>query len=70
MGVDKNGMVLGVHTTPANEQDSKGLVPLLGKIKKEYKKSVSTDKAQVKRIKSQTKIADNNYPIQRFFFFV
>ena len=45
VGVDENGMVLGVHTTPANEHDSKGLVPLLEKIKKEHKKSVSTDKA-------------------------
>ena len=30
--VDENGMILGVHTTTANEHDSKGLSPLLDKL--------------------------------------
>lgn len=36
--VDENGMILGVHTTTANEHDSKGLEPLLDKIPKSHKK--------------------------------
>lgn len=44
-GVDENGMILAVHTTTANEHDSKGLKPLLKKIGKRYKqKGVFTDK--------------------------
>jgi IS5 family transposase len=44
-GVDENGMILGVHTTTANEHDSKGLKPLLKKIPKRHKqKGVSADK--------------------------
>lgn len=31
-GVDENGIILGVHTTTANEHDSKGLEPLLDNI--------------------------------------
>lgn len=36
--VDKNGMILAVHTTTANEHDSKGLKPLLKKTPKRHKK--------------------------------
>ena len=44
-GVDEAGMILGVHTTTANEHDSKGLEPLLKKIPKRHKeKGVWTDK--------------------------
>ena len=44
-GVDENGMILGVHTTTANEHDSKGLQPLLEKIPHCFcEKGVSADK--------------------------
>lgn len=44
-GVDENGMILAVHTTTANEHDSKGLKPLLQKIPKSHiQKGVFTDK--------------------------
>ncbi len=44
-GVDENGMILGVHTTTANEHDSKGLKPVLEKIPRcFYEKGVSADK--------------------------
>ncbi len=36
--MDENGLILGVHATTANEYDSKGLKPLLGKIPKHHKK--------------------------------
>ena len=36
--VDENGMIVGTHTTTANEHDSKGLKPLLKKVKKIHKK--------------------------------
>lgn len=36
--VDENGLIIGVHTTTANEHDSKGLKPLLDKIPKRHKK--------------------------------
>lgn len=43
--VDENGMVVGVHTTTANEHDSKGLKPLLKKVsKKQKKRGVWADK--------------------------
>jgi len=45
IAVDKEGMVLGVHTTTANEHDSKGLKPLLKKLgEKEIQDGVFTDK--------------------------
>lgn len=44
IGVDKNGMILGVHTTAANEHDSKGLAPLMDKIPKSQRKQVMADK--------------------------
>lgn len=34
--VDDNGIVLGIHTVPANEYDSKGLEPLLDKLDTKY----------------------------------
>lgn len=43
--VDENGMIVGTHTTTANEHDSKGLGPLLKKVKKTHqKKGVFADK--------------------------
>lgn len=45
IAVEKQGLVLGVHTTTANEHDSKGLEPLLEKLDKpDTKKGVFTDK--------------------------
>ncbi|GJQ05106.1 IS5 family transposase ISMac22 [Capnocytophaga canimorsus] len=45
IAVDSNGLVLAVHTTAANEHDSKGLIPLLEKIDNErIKKGIFTDK--------------------------
>jgi len=44
IGVDDNGMVLGVHTTKANEHDSKGLEPLIKTIPKSQRKKVMADK--------------------------
>lgn len=42
---DDNGIILAVHTTTANEHDSKGLKSLLKKVKRKYKKKgVFTDK--------------------------
>lgn len=37
--VDENGLVVAVHTTTANEHDSKGLIPLLKKVDKKQKKN-------------------------------
>ena len=36
--VDQNGMIVGTHTTTANEHDSKGLSLLLSKVKKKHRK--------------------------------
>ena len=45
IAVEEDGLVLGVHTTTANEHDSKGLEPLLEKLDKtDTKKGVFTDK--------------------------
>ncbi|CAG0911121.1 unnamed protein product, partial [Cyprideis torosa] len=44
IATDDNGMVLGVHTTAANEHDSKGLEPLIKKTPKKYRKQVMADK--------------------------
>ncbi|MEM6718568.1 MAG: IS5 family transposase [Bacteroidota bacterium] len=44
IGTDNNGMVLGVHTTAANEHDSKGLEPLVDKILPRQRKQVMADK--------------------------
>ena len=43
-GVDPNGLILGVHTTPANESDIKNLKPVLDKIKLEPRATVEADK--------------------------
>ena len=44
-GVDANGLIVSVHTTTANEHDSKGLIPLLKKTPKWHKsKGVWADK--------------------------
>jgi IS5 family transposase len=43
--VDENGMIPGVHTTTANEHDSRGLKPLLRKIPRRYARpGVAADK--------------------------
>jgi IS5 family transposase len=43
--VDDNGLILAVHTTTANEHDSKGLAPLIEKLpKEELKGGVLADK--------------------------
>lgn len=44
MATDDNGMVLGVHTCPANEHDSRGLEPLVKKVPKAQRKEVMADK--------------------------
>ena len=44
IGTDANGIILGVHTTPANTHDSKGLEPLIKKIPKRERKTVMGDK--------------------------
>ena len=52
--VDENGLVVAVHTTAANQHDSKGLKPLLKKTPKRYKdKGVSADKGY--------KVPDNDH---------
>lgn len=70
IAVDGDGMVLSVHTTAANEHDSKGLQPLLEKTKREYlKKGVSTDKgyktpsndAYLKQKRIKNRIQDKAY---------
>ena len=33
VATDEAGMILAVHTTPANEHDSKGLMPLIKKVR-------------------------------------
>ncbi|MFR9541770.1 MAG: IS5 family transposase [Rikenellaceae bacterium] len=43
-GVDPNGLVLAVHTTPANESDIRNLEPLLDKIELEPRATVEGDK--------------------------
>ena len=44
IATDKEGLVLSVHTTPANEHDSKGLSSLIDKIPKSQRKEVMGDK--------------------------
>ncbi|MFR9542831.1 MAG: IS5 family transposase [Rikenellaceae bacterium] len=43
-GVDPNGLILGVHTTPANESDIRNLKPVLDKIELEPRATVEGDK--------------------------
>ena len=69
IATDDNGMILGVHTTTANEHDSKGLEPLMGKIPKSQRKQVMADKgykskANDKMLKekgSKSRIMHNGY---------
>lgn len=62
--VDANGLVVGLHTVPANEHDSKGLTPLLEKLDdaylhngvyadKGYKTSANDDLLKNKKIKNR-----------------
>lgn len=44
IATDDNGMILGVHTTTANEHDSKGLEPLIKKVPKSQRRQVMADK--------------------------
>ena len=44
VATDEAGMILAVHTTPANEHDSKGLVPLIQKVRTEHRQEVLADK--------------------------
>ena len=44
MAVDENGMILSVHSTTANEHDSKGLEATVKKIPKEHCEAVYADK--------------------------
>ena len=44
IAVDEDGLVEAVHTTPANEHDSNGLIPLLEKTPKQKRKEVLADK--------------------------
>ena len=43
-GVDPNGLILGVHTTSANESDIKNLEPVLDKVELEPRATVEADK--------------------------
>ena len=53
VATDARGMVLGVHTTPANEHDSKGLAPLIKKIPKSQRKQVMADKGYKSKANDQ-----------------
>ena len=48
IATDTGGMILGVHTTTANEHDSKGLEPLMDKIPRSQRKQVMADKSKSK----------------------
>lgn len=58
MATDQNGMVLGVHTTPANQHDSKGLEPLIKKVPKSQRREVMADKGY--KSKGNDKILQDN----------
>lgn len=45
VATDSDGMIEAVHTTAANEHDSKGFKPVLEKVSKKKKKAVYADKA-------------------------
>jgi len=53
IATDENGMILGVHTTTANEHDSKGLKPLIDKIPKSQRKQVMADKGYKSKANDQ-----------------
>ena len=44
VATDEAGMILAVHTTPANEHDSKGLEPLIQKVRVQHRQEVLADK--------------------------
>ena len=44
VATDEAGMILAVHTTPANEHDSRGLVPLIQKVDTPHRQEVLADK--------------------------
>ena len=44
IGLDADGLIQGVHTTAANEHESKGLIPLLKQLPEAKKKEVWPDK--------------------------
>lgn len=58
IGTDCNGMILGVHTTTANEHDSKGLANLIKKIPKGQRKEVMADKGY--KSKANDELLKNN----------
>ena len=43
VATDEAGMILAVHTTPANEHDSKGLVPLIKMVRTQHRQEVLPD---------------------------
>ena len=49
IATDANGMILGVHSTTANEHDSRGLASLIKKIPKSQRKQVMADKGYKSR---------------------
>ena len=53
IGTDENGIVLGVHTSPANEHDSRGLGPLIEKIDPEDRPKVAADKGYKSKANDQ-----------------
>lgn len=53
IATDTNGMILGVHTTTANEHDSKGLQPLIDKIPRSQRKQVMADKGYKSKANDQ-----------------
>ena len=53
VGTDENGMILGVHTTTANEHDSKGLESLIVKIPKSQRRQVMADKGYKSKANDQ-----------------
>lgn len=69
IAVDDDGMIEGVHTTAANEHDSKGLDATLSKVPKEKKQEVLADKGYkskandevVAKHQSKNRIQDKAY---------
>jgi IS5 family transposase len=53
IATDTGGMILGVHTTTANEHDSKGLEPLMDKIPRSQRKQVMADKGYKSKANDQ-----------------
>ena len=53
IAIDTGGMILGVHTTTANEHDSKGLEPLMDKLAKSQRNQVMADKSYKSKANDQ-----------------